>query len=121
MASDVIDALGYAGVFDADNEGIDVDYDEQRIAPPDRSRLVVDAELGVGELLIGHATSDFGRYEARFDGGTRYRALETLLADGKVQAIGVSNFMVDHLTTLLAQAAAMRAATSDSEAQPKAS
>ncbi len=30
-----------------------------------------------------------------------YRALETLYADGKVRAIGVSNFMVDHLTRLL--------------------
>src|SRR3954462_11525463 len=30
-----------------------------------------------------------------------YRALETLLADGKVNAIGVSNFTVEHLTTLL--------------------
>jgi diketogulonate reductase-like aldo/keto reductase len=30
-----------------------------------------------------------------------YRALETLLADGKVRAIGVSNFMVEHLMTLL--------------------
>src|SRR5205809_6689038 len=30
-----------------------------------------------------------------------YGALETLLADGKVGAIGVSNFMVEHLTTLL--------------------
>jgi diketogulonate reductase-like aldo/keto reductase len=30
-----------------------------------------------------------------------YRALETLLADDKVRAIGVSNFMVEHLTTLL--------------------
>ncbi|WP_285025427.1 aldo/keto reductase [Plantibacter sp. ME-Dv--P-122b] len=30
-----------------------------------------------------------------------YRALEQLLADGKVRAIGVSNFMVDHLTHLL--------------------
>jgi diketogulonate reductase-like aldo/keto reductase len=30
-----------------------------------------------------------------------YRALETLLASGKVRAIGVSNFMLDHLTTLL--------------------
>src|SRR4051794_21330073 len=30
-----------------------------------------------------------------------YRALGTLLADGKVRAIGVSNFMVEHLTTLL--------------------
>src|SRR5579862_6103701 len=32
-----------------------------------------------------------------------YRALESLLADGKVRAIGVSNFMVEHLTTLLEQ------------------
>ena len=30
-----------------------------------------------------------------------YRALETLLADGKVRAIGVSNFMVEHLARLL--------------------
>jgi diketogulonate reductase-like aldo/keto reductase len=33
-----------------------------------------------------------------------YRALETLLADGKVRAIGVSNFMVDHLEKLLDRA-----------------
>lgn len=32
-----------------------------------------------------------------------YRALETLLGDGKVRAIGVSNFMVDHFTALLDQ------------------
>ncbi|UNK69450.1 aldo/keto reductase [Microbacterium sp. H1-D42] len=30
-----------------------------------------------------------------------YRALETLLADGRVRAIGVSNFMVEHLRALL--------------------
>ena len=30
-----------------------------------------------------------------------YRALEALLRDGKVRAIGVSNFMVEHLTKLL--------------------
>jgi diketogulonate reductase-like aldo/keto reductase len=33
-----------------------------------------------------------------------YGALETLLADGKVRAIGVSNFMVAHLATLLDRA-----------------
>jgi 2,5-diketo-D-gluconate reductase A len=32
-----------------------------------------------------------------------YRALERLLADGKVRAIGVSNFMPEHLTRLLAE------------------
>jgi diketogulonate reductase-like aldo/keto reductase len=33
-----------------------------------------------------------------------YRALETLLADGKVRAIGVSNFMAGHLSRLLGRA-----------------
>nr|WP_034260859.1 aldo/keto reductase [Actinospica robiniae] len=33
-----------------------------------------------------------------------YRALESLLADGKVRAIGVSNFMPEHLDELLKQA-----------------
>ena len=33
-----------------------------------------------------------------------YRALETLLADGKLRAIGVSNFMPEHLDRLLAEA-----------------
>jgi diketogulonate reductase-like aldo/keto reductase len=33
-----------------------------------------------------------------------YRALETLLGEGKVGAIGVSNFMVEHLTALLDKA-----------------
>src|SRR4051794_24466791 len=38
-----------------------------------------------------------------------YRALEALLADGKVRAIGVSNFMVEHLTTLLDRASVVPA------------
>ena len=38
-----------------------------------------------------------------------YRALETLLADGKVRAIGVSNFMPEHLDRLLAEASVVPA------------
>jgi len=38
-----------------------------------------------------------------------YRALEKLLADGRVRAIGVSNFMVEHLVELLAQTAVVPA------------
>ncbi|WP_331724307.1 aldo/keto reductase (plasmid) [Streptomyces longwoodensis] len=57
------------------------------------------AKLGVDQidLLILHQAlpSEFDKTLAA------YRALEKLLADGKVRAIGVSNFMVDHLTTLL--------------------
>src|SRR5699024_11545133 len=32
-----------------------------------------------------------------------YRGLESLLAEGKVRAIGVSNFMTEHLERLLAE------------------
>ncbi|WP_432102174.1 aldo/keto reductase [Streptomyces sp. bgisy091] len=57
------------------------------------------AKLGLDriDLLILHQAlpSDFDRTLAA------YRALDKLLADGKVRAIGVSNFMVDHLTRLL--------------------
>ncbi|MFJ1876648.1 MULTISPECIES: aldo/keto reductase [Streptomyces] len=57
------------------------------------------AKLGVDriDLLILHQAlpSDFDRTIAA------YRALEKLLADGRVRAIGVSNFMVEHLTALL--------------------
>jgi diketogulonate reductase-like aldo/keto reductase len=38
-----------------------------------------------------------------------YRALEALFADGKVRAIGVSNFMVEHLTALLDRASVVPA------------
>lgn len=59
-------------------------------------------KLGVDQLdlLILHQAlpSEFERTREA------YRALETLLADGKVRAIGVSNFMVEHLTALLERA-----------------
>lgn len=38
-----------------------------------------------------------------------YRALQTLLADGKVRAIGISNFMPEHLDRLLAAASVVPA------------
>jgi diketogulonate reductase-like aldo/keto reductase len=64
-------------------------------------------KLGVDQidLLILHQPlpSAFGKtLEA-------YRALETLLADGKVRAIGVSNFMTDYLTRLLEHASVIPA------------
>lgn len=56
-------------------------------------------KLGVDtiDLLILHQALP-GRFDLTIDA---YRALEQLLADGKVRAIGVSNFMADHLTDLL--------------------
>ncbi len=59
-------------------------------------------KLGVEriDLLILHQALP-SAFERSLDS---YRALETLLADGKVRAIGVSNFMVEHLTRLLERA-----------------
>jgi diketogulonate reductase-like aldo/keto reductase len=56
-------------------------------------------KLGVDQidLLILHQALP-SEFEATLGA---YRALEKLLGEGKVRAIGVSNFMVEHLTTLL--------------------
>ena len=52
------------------------------------------------DLLILHQA-----LPSRFDLTQQaYRALENLLADGRVRAIGVSNFMPEHLDALLRQA-----------------
>src|SRR6266568_4097587 len=59
-------------------------------------------KLGVDriDLLILHQA-----LPTRFDlTQEAYRALETLLTDGRVRAVGVSNFMPEHLDALLKQA-----------------
>ncbi|WP_338682401.1 aldo/keto reductase [Streptomyces acidiscabies] len=72
----------------------DYGYDETLHAYDKSAR-----KLGVDQidLLILHqpAPKDFDRTVAA------YRALEKLLADGKVRAIGISNFMPGHLAELL--------------------
>ncbi|HEY5853528.1 MAG TPA: aldo/keto reductase [Aldersonia sp.] len=57
-------------------------------------------KLGVDQidLLILHQALP-GEFDLTIDA---YRALEKLLADGRVRAIGVSNFMPEHLDRLLA-------------------
>src|SRR6478609_1139851 len=53
--------------------------------------------LDVLDVLLLHQPAP-GIFERTLDA---YRALETLLADGRVRAIGVSNFMPGHLARLL--------------------
>jgi diketogulonate reductase-like aldo/keto reductase len=59
------------------------------------------AKLGIEQidLLILHQALP-GEFDLALDA---YRALERLLADGKVRAIGVSNFMPEHLSRLRAE------------------
>jgi diketogulonate reductase-like aldo/keto reductase len=72
-------------------------------------------KLGVHQidLLILHQAMP-SRFDLTLEA---YRALETLLADGKVRAIGVSNFMVEHLTRLL-QTASVVPAVNQIEVHP---
>src|SRR6202012_5002997 len=64
-------------------------------------------KLGVDQidLLILHQPLP-GAFDKTLEA---YRALEKLYADGKVRAIGVSNFMVEHLTRLLDKASVVPA------------
>jgi diketogulonate reductase-like aldo/keto reductase len=64
-------------------------------------------KLGVDhiDLLLLHQPLS-SRFALTLDA---YRALEKLLADGKVRAIGVSNFMPDHLRRLLTEASVVPA------------
>jgi phage shock protein PspC (stress-responsive transcriptional regulator) len=57
--------MGQVVAFQTDNGGVDVDFEDSRDARPDRSRLVVDADVGVGALRIGHASNTVD--EAGFD------------------------------------------------------
>src|SRR5580765_1088644 len=64
-------------------------------------------KLGVDrlDLLLLHQPLP-SRFDLTLDA---YRALEKLLADGKLRAIGVSNFMPEHLKRLLAEASVVPA------------
>ncbi|MFD4368631.1 aldo/keto reductase [Rhodococcus sp. NPDC058521] len=72
-------------------------------------------KLGVDtiDLLILHQALP-SRFDLTVDA---YRALETLLADGKVRAIGVSNFMPEHLEQL-SQATSIVPAVNQVEVHP---
>ena len=75
----------------------DYGYDETRHAFEKSARKLGMEQI---DLLILHQALP-SELESTLEA---YRALETLLADQSVRAIGVSNFMVDHLTTLLDRA-----------------
>ncbi|MFK3679076.1 aldo/keto reductase [Microbacterium sp. NPDC090218] len=74
----------------------DYGYDETLHAFEKSARKL---QVDVIDLFILHQAlpGEFDRTIAA------YKALETLLADGRVRAIGVSNFMVAHLERLLAE------------------
>ena len=65
--------MGNVSFFGRNNEGIDVDFDARPDADGDTTRIVLDAEIGLGELRVSHDDSwggqgpDFGRDWEEFD------------------------------------------------------
>jgi 2,5-diketo-D-gluconate reductase A len=78
-------------------------------------RLEVQVQLGLEQidLLILHQPMP-GRFDLTIEA---YQALERLLDDGKVRAIGVSNFMPEHLVRL-AEATSVTPAVNQIEVHP---
>ena len=44
--------MGNVNLFERDNDGVDIDFSEQPDAVGDDTRIVIDAEIGVGELRV---------------------------------------------------------------------
>jgi phage shock protein PspC (stress-responsive transcriptional regulator) len=51
--------VGNVSLFGRDNGGIDLDFDERPQAGADATRVVLDADVGLGELLVDDDSIDF--------------------------------------------------------------
>ena len=60
VASSADVGAGNVHLFGHDNGGVDIDWDDERRARPGGKRLVVDADVGMGELRVRHDRSDDG-------------------------------------------------------------
>ncbi len=69
VATDAQIGIGEARAFELDNEGVDVDMDDRPHASPGTTRLLVEADVGVGSLRIGHAGTDLDLDHGRVDFG----------------------------------------------------
>ena len=59
VASDVRVGAGYARVLDRDSGGLDVDWRRSPVDTSGVKRLVIDGDVGIGELQVVNSMSDF--------------------------------------------------------------
>jgi phage shock protein PspC (stress-responsive transcriptional regulator) len=52
--------MGNVSFFGRDNGGVDLDFDERPDAAADATRILLDAQVGVGELRVSHNSWDGG-------------------------------------------------------------
>ncbi|HEX5979831.1 MAG TPA: PspC domain-containing protein [Thermoleophilaceae bacterium] len=77
--------VGNVRMFERDNGGIDVDFQDTPEAAPDVTRLVLDAEIGVGEVRVQDLEGGFELHDGRFrgfDGGDFTRRDERAVCQG---------------------------------------
>ena len=78
VASDVRVGAGYARVLDRDSGGLDVDWRSSPVDNGGVKRLVIDGDVGIGEVQIVNSRSKFtdwehsDRVEDRFDDNFRF-------------------------------------------------
>jgi len=67
--------VGLIEVFDRENAGADVDWEDLPRAAEGNSRVVLDANVGMGHVQVVHDTPfrgfEQGRFDGNFDGGGR--------------------------------------------------
>jgi len=72
VASKVEIGAGEARVLGRVNDGVDVSYEERPEAPPSVSRLLIDAEIGLGAIEVRDASDvpfGFNDFDRDFDRG----------------------------------------------------
>jgi phage shock protein PspC (stress-responsive transcriptional regulator) len=69
VATDAQVGIGEVRMFDRHDGGLDVDVKDRPDAPPARTRLLLDADVGIGALRIGHSNADLDYADAGFDFG----------------------------------------------------
>jgi len=67
--------VGAIDVFDRQNEGVDLDWEDLPRAADGNSRVILDAEVGMGEVHVANDRPfggfESGRFDGNFDSGDR--------------------------------------------------
>jgi phage shock protein PspC (stress-responsive transcriptional regulator) len=72
VATDARVGIGEVRSFERDNAGVDVDHEDRPDSPSGVTRLLVDAEVGIGALRVGHAGTDLDIDRGQFDFGPHH-------------------------------------------------
>jgi hypothetical protein len=82
VASEAQVGVGDAEVFTQNQSGVDVDWQDPRVAKPTMSRLVLDASVGVGHLQVGYDRNSWQGFRFRGYGDRFFDSPDNLACVG---------------------------------------